>query len=235
MAEPPTRSEKGPFGTSLDLVLLTLAAGTADAAGFLGLGKIFTANMTGNIVLLGLSLSQARHQDATRGLCALLLFAAGVCAGGWLCSRVGDKPRMPSVTLVLGVETALLFLFAALWGFSSSAPTPALSYGLIALLGSSMGMQSAAVNRLGVASIVTTVVTGTLTGLLTGLMQAATRPSSEKPSKKKPFGLQAIVVAAYGIAAAISGLLVLHARAYAGLLPGLLILVVVLMRLGRRD
>jgi uncharacterized membrane protein YoaK (UPF0700 family) len=48
------------------LVMLSLAAGCVDAVGFLGLGQIFVANMTGNTVLLGLALGQARGEAALR-------------------------------------------------------------------------------------------------------------------------------------------------------------------------
>jgi uncharacterized membrane protein YoaK (UPF0700 family) len=35
------------------LLLLSLTTGLVDAASVLGLGKVFTANMTGNVVFLG--------------------------------------------------------------------------------------------------------------------------------------------------------------------------------------
>ena len=53
------------------LVMLSLAAGCVDAVGFLGLGQIFVANMTGNTVLLGLALGQAKGQAALRAVVAL--------------------------------------------------------------------------------------------------------------------------------------------------------------------
>ena len=40
------------------LLILTWAAGNVDAIGYLALGCVFTANMTGNTVLLGLHLAQ---------------------------------------------------------------------------------------------------------------------------------------------------------------------------------
>jgi uncharacterized membrane protein YoaK (UPF0700 family) len=41
------------------LALLTFATGLVDAASVLGLGHVFTANMTGNVVFLGFSLRAA--------------------------------------------------------------------------------------------------------------------------------------------------------------------------------
>ena len=79
------------FDIPLDLVLLSIAAGSADAAGYLGLGKVFTANMTGNIVLLGIALSNGQGANTRHSLFALFAFAVGTCAGGWLCGRGAKK------------------------------------------------------------------------------------------------------------------------------------------------
>jgi len=38
-----------------DLLALSVVAGSADAAGFMGVGLVFTSNMTGNLVLLGIA------------------------------------------------------------------------------------------------------------------------------------------------------------------------------------
>ena len=69
------------------LVMLSLAAGCVDAVGFLGLGQIFVANMTGNTVLLGLALGQAEGQAALRAVVALAGFVAGVGAGAAILGR----------------------------------------------------------------------------------------------------------------------------------------------------
>ena len=39
------------------LLVLTVTTGLIDAVSYLGLGHVFTANMTGNIVLLGFGLA----------------------------------------------------------------------------------------------------------------------------------------------------------------------------------
>src|SRR5215210_549077 len=63
------------------VVLLSVAAGCVDAVSYLGLGRVFTANMTGNTVLLGLSLGQADWQAALRSGVALAGFIMGVAVG----------------------------------------------------------------------------------------------------------------------------------------------------------
>ena len=60
------------------LVGLTFAAGSVDAISYLALGRVFTANMTGNIVLLGLAVAQSLGPQTERSLVALAAFAAGV-------------------------------------------------------------------------------------------------------------------------------------------------------------
>ena len=44
----------------LSLSLLTLVTGLVDAACYLGLGRVFTANMTGNVVLLAFGAAGAQ-------------------------------------------------------------------------------------------------------------------------------------------------------------------------------
>src|SRR5918997_6036791 len=73
------------------LVMLSLAAGCVDAVGFLGLGQIFVANMTGNTVLLGLALGQARAEAALRAVVALGGFVVGVAAGAAVVGRGGES------------------------------------------------------------------------------------------------------------------------------------------------
>jgi uncharacterized membrane protein YoaK (UPF0700 family) len=220
--------------TPIDLILLSIAAGSADAAGYLGLGKIFTANMTGNIVLLGLALSEGRSADTGRTLLSLLAFIVGTCAGGWLCGRVPKKNWAPPITLVIAIEAVLLLAFAILWALVSPGRQLTFSFPLIALLSLSMGLQGAAAYRLGIPGIVTTVVTGTLTSLLTGLMKTFSAVPAEEPQLAS-FGLQTGVILVYGAAAALSGFLVFHAQTWAGFFPALIALLVVLTRLRRSD
>ena len=59
------------------VLLLAWAAGSVDAIGFLGLGHVFTANMTGNTVLLGLSLGEGRSLAALANVTALSGFILG--------------------------------------------------------------------------------------------------------------------------------------------------------------
>ena len=59
------------------LLLLCLAAGMVDVIGYLGLGHVLTANMTGNIVLLGIAIARAQEFIVLRSLIALAGFIVG--------------------------------------------------------------------------------------------------------------------------------------------------------------
>jgi uncharacterized membrane protein YoaK (UPF0700 family) len=225
------------FGTPFDLVLLSMAAGSSDAAGYLGLGKVFTANMTGNIVLLGLSLSEGRDAETWRTLFSLLSFVIGTCIGGWMCRGVTRKEHWTAqITWVISLEAVLLLIHAVLAVFFAPEELSVYVYPFIALLGLAMGLQGAAASHLGIPGVVTTVVTGTLTSLFTGIMKAfemGPHVPSENETPGPPLTLQACVVVAYCGGAAISGLLMLHARAWAGFFPAVIVLIVILTRLGR--
>ncbi|MFC7103480.1 DUF1275 family protein [Nonomuraea rubra] len=66
---------------------LALAAGAVDALSFLALGQVFTANMTGNVVLLGLALGYGRTAHVMASGLAFAGFCAGLAAGFLLVGR----------------------------------------------------------------------------------------------------------------------------------------------------
>lgn len=152
------------------LLTLTVAAGSADAVSYLGLGHVFTANMTGNLVLLGVAIGQRQVAGSLRSVIAFAGFAIGVLVGSRATARsAGDAVWPGSVSVVLGVELSLLVAFAAVWEIAGDRPSTLLLDVLIALSAGAMGMQTAAARRLNVAGVTTTFVTGTLAGLITEL------------------------------------------------------------------
>jgi uncharacterized membrane protein YoaK (UPF0700 family) len=219
----------------LDILLLTLVAGGSDALGYLNLGKVFTSNMTGNIVLLGIAVSEGRGNDTGRSLFALFSFIVGNCIGAWLCGRLVRKNTSRfAVTAVISCEAGLLLIYALLSAWLPPGRHLTVIYPLIALLGASMGLQAAAVYRLGTPGVTTTAITGTLTAFFAELMKLISfGPQPQPENRPSLFGLQATVILVYCGGAAISGILTLHDIAWAGFIPALTVLVVVLTRLGR--
>src|SRR6266404_5016279 len=63
------------------LVALTVASGAVDAISYFGLGKTFSAFMTGNIVFLGFGIAEIEGPDVIPVLVALSMYAAGAHLG----------------------------------------------------------------------------------------------------------------------------------------------------------
>ena len=149
---------------------LTAAAGSADALSYLGLGRVFTANMTGNLVLLGVAIGQGQVAGSLRSVIAFAGFGIGVMVGARATARSNEAAVWPpSVTLVVVVELGLLVAFAAGWEIAGDRPAALALDVLIALSAGAMGMQTAAARRLSVAGVPTTFVTGTLSSLIAEL------------------------------------------------------------------
>lgn len=199
-----------------DVLLLSVAAGSADAAGYMGLGRVFTSNMTGNVVLLGVAIGQGHLDDAVRSLFVLVIFMLGVALGVRLGRGVDetDWPRL-AARLIRLVKVALT-LFAIGWTMAPRG-VDATDYALLALLAMAMGLQSAAINRLNAPGVGTTAITSTITALITGLVGLALPGGVESSASRIRF--QAGVVGLYCLGAAVSGILIVHVSWLAGWVP----------------
>lgn len=138
------------------LLAMTVVTGIVDAVSYLGLGRVFTANMTGNIVLMGFRLGGDAGISLSRSLIALFCFMLGAVVGGRLARRLNRRESGMSALLA---EAALIFV-AAVISFHAAALN-----GVVALMAIAMGLRTAVVRKLGVADLTTTVLTLTIAGL----------------------------------------------------------------------
>jgi uncharacterized membrane protein YoaK (UPF0700 family) len=146
------------------LLVLTFTAGLVDAASYLGLGRVFTANMTGNVVLLGFGIAGTAGLPVLGPLVSLGSFLVGSVAGGVLSARVGDRHRQ-HVARALAVELSVIGTAAVVVAAIAVHPNTASGDLVIALLAFAMGLRNATVRRIGVPDLTTTVLTMTLTAL----------------------------------------------------------------------
>ncbi len=146
------------------LLALTFTTGVIDAVSYLGLGRVFTANMTGNVVLLGFALGGAPGFSAPRSLLALGGFALGAVIGGRLARRLGDR-AFPWLAAALSGEFVLTLAAAVAALGTGGAAHGAQRTALIVLLSVGLGIRNATVRKLAVPDLTTTVLTMTLTGL----------------------------------------------------------------------
>ena len=162
------RTTAPPFDPlTLALLVLTTTTGIVDAITVLGLGSVFTANMTGNVVFWGFALAGAPQYSVARCATALAAFLVGAACGGRLATALTGATQRHWLRVVAGVESGLFFTAAFIavgYNLDSLAPTWKL-YTLIVLTGAAMGLRNATVRRLRVADLTTTVLTLTLTGL----------------------------------------------------------------------
>ena len=149
------------------LLALTVVTGLVDAVSVLRLGRVFVANMTGNVVFVGFALARAPGFSLANSLVALAGFLVGAGLGGWLVGRlIPDRGRLLQVTAAVELG---LFGIATVVAFAMLGRSPAAIYVLAALLAPAMGFQNTTARRLAVPDATTTVLTMTLTGIAADL------------------------------------------------------------------
>jgi uncharacterized membrane protein YoaK (UPF0700 family) len=152
------------------MLVLTVLTGVVDAVSILSLGRVFVANMTGNVVFIGFAVAGASGFSLSASLSALAGFLVGAAVGGVLVARLGSH-RGRLTTVITGGELVLILLAligAALAGDDLSTGD---KVAIAALLAMALGAQNAAVRQLKVFDLTTTVLTMTLTGLASDVRQ----------------------------------------------------------------
>jgi uncharacterized membrane protein YoaK (UPF0700 family) len=150
---------------TLALLALTFAAGMVDAVSYLGLGRVFTANMTGNLVLLGFGIAHSGGLPVLSPTVSLGSFALGAAIGGTLGTNLGARHAL-HVGAAWTLQATLLACATILAAAAHPHAGSALRDVVIGLLALAMGVQTATARRLAVPDLPTTVITQTLTGLV---------------------------------------------------------------------
>src|SRR5882724_5180354 len=92
------------------LHIATTTTGLIDAISYLGLGHVFTANMTGNVVFLAFAVAGAPGLSIMRSLTALIAFLIGASIGGRVATRLSGVLTPSWITIALSLESAFLFV-----------------------------------------------------------------------------------------------------------------------------
>jgi uncharacterized membrane protein YoaK (UPF0700 family) len=146
------------------LLVLTFTTGIVDAVSFLGLGRVFTANMTGNVVLLGFGIAGSAGLPIAAPFASLGAYVVGAVAGG----RIARAVSAELLSTALAVEVMLLGAAALIAAVTTVKPGGSVTYVLIVLLAFVMGLRSACIRRLGASDISTVVLTMLLVDLASG-------------------------------------------------------------------
>jgi uncharacterized membrane protein YoaK (UPF0700 family) len=152
------------------LFILAITSGSADGWSYIGLGHAFVANMTGNTVLLGVSIF-LEHHDVLHPLISLMCYASGVAFGSLLTRDVKEGSFWSkSTSSVLLLESLILFAAAIAWLSKNAILSPRLKDLMLGCVAAAIGLQSGAMLALKLPGIITTYITGTWTTLMSGLV-----------------------------------------------------------------
>lgn len=151
----------------VSFAMVTFATGVVDAVGYLGLGRVFSANMTGNVVLLGFAAAGAPGLSVERSMIALAAAFLGGLYAGRLEKHLRSLSRRRWIVSAAVSEGGLLSIAATLAFFyaTSNILSPAVEFTLIALTAFAMAIRNSTVRHMGAADITTTVLTLTIAGL----------------------------------------------------------------------
>ena len=199
---------------------MTAATGLVDAVSVLGLGRVFVANMTGNIVFLGFAVAGVPGFALLASLAALFGFLLGALAGGRVVTAHGPRrARLLRDTAL--VELVLLLIALVVLVPVPGLPTSYVAALVAALLAAAMGLQNSVVRHLAVPDLTTTVLTMTLTGIV-----ADVRTSGRPVVTRRLFAVLTMFAGAL-----VGAVLVQSTRLFWALAPAVLLLAAVTVAL----
>lgn len=146
------------------MMVLTMVTGMLDAVGYLGLDRIFTGNMTGNIVILGMGVAGEDGLPIIGPLVALFAFVLGAALAGLaLRSTVpGWNVRVSAIFTIGALTLSAAGLILLLFDVHGSSP---LGIAIASVIAVDMGAQAVAARFLAVKDMTTVVVTSTIASL----------------------------------------------------------------------
>lgn len=151
---------------SIALLIFTASTGAIDAVSYLGLDRVFTGNMTGNVLFIGFGLVGMQGLNILNNFLAILAFMLGAL----LASRAvrgrggnGQPVLAHAAVTIMAVSSALIMALAVVW---MCQPVIGKSLGLLItiILSMAAGAQASVVKPLGI-DITTVVLTMTMVRL----------------------------------------------------------------------
>jgi uncharacterized membrane protein YoaK (UPF0700 family) len=182
---PSTRSNKQPAGEPLSaetgsaprrpvlaLIVLAIGTGATDAFAFLCLGGVFTANMTGNLILVALFQRAGYLMTLVGAGTAIVVFTGTLFI---VYKATGPSPRSSEYRRVkrgFGTVVLLQACVLAAWMILPQRSSVVIATTLIAVSAAAMATQTVITKRLATSSgVSTTFVTGTISSLMEELAE----------------------------------------------------------------
>lgn len=199
---------------AIQAVTLATIAGIADAVGYLNMGGVFAANMTGNTVLAGIAAAQKDLTGTWHHLAPLAAFFAGAMLSRLLLRLTGRAA--PGLIAEAVLMASLGFL-------------PVARELQVLALAVAMGLQASAVTQFNGVTLSTVVVTSTLArtadGLLDWLAGGPAKPAL--PAVARPWLLASTLISY--LIGAIAGALLVALVAWPLLVPAALLALLLLV------
>jgi len=145
-------------------VALSAVAGFVDAHMFLHVARVFVANMSGNMIQLGMNTGLGDWSGVATSALALVAFLAGVIAATVHHDRRVRRGLPVHPDRLLVIEALLVIaLIGLLVGFDITAvQVRPVTFLAVALGAVALGMQTMALRRVGAVAVATTYGTGTI-------------------------------------------------------------------------
>ncbi|QWF21001.1 DUF1275 domain-containing protein [Nocardioides sp. LMS-CY] len=145
------------------MITLTFVTGLVDAVGFLSFDKVFTGNMTGNLVILGMALGGAPDLPVLGPTIAVCTFAFGAMLTGVMLRR--QPPGWSGRTIWMLATCSGALLLVTLTALFVPPHTQEMQLLGAAITAAVMGAQAGVARKVAVKDMTTVVVTSTLTSL----------------------------------------------------------------------
>ncbi len=197
-----TRVSQSTYFT-VGLLLLTASTGIIDAASYIALDRVFTGNMTGNVLFIGFGLVGVAGIPFLNNALALVGFICGAVLGARTTKRSERLGFERSGGLVL-VASSLITLSVSIYWHFEPAVAGTEQIALTTLLAGLMGAQVASVKPIGNSDITTVVVTSTITNL------ARESRLAGHGQPRHIWMRRSAAIASIGIGGALGALLVIH-------------------------
>lgn len=146
------------------LLLLTASTGIIDAVSYLALDRVFTGNMTGNVLFIGFALTGTDDIPLLNNVLALTGFMLGAVLGARALKHLEVSSFARSSGIVLAISVITTVAISLVW-WQASSLTLTGQVVITTVLAALMGAQVAAVKPIGNSDITTVVVTSTIANL----------------------------------------------------------------------
>ncbi|GAA1318495.1 YoaK family protein [Pseudonocardia xinjiangensis] len=146
------------------ILALTFSTGVVDAVGYLDLDRVFTANMTGNVVMLGMALLGSEDLPVARLALAPAGYLVGAALAAWVlrAARGGWSTR---TSALLGTVAGVVLVLALVLPRLGAHPADPVGSVVTSVLAMAMGMQGATAGCVAVEDVTSVVVVSTITAL----------------------------------------------------------------------